>query len=294
MADEPDGSTLRTFKASDGYVFYVRHWPAVGRPKARLVFVHGIRSHAGWYGRSCRAFAAAGFDVWFLDRRGSGLNTARRGDAPSFRRLIDDVAEFLKDLRKEQAWLPVVLGGISWGGKLAVGLQYRRPGLVDGIVLLCPGLKPLIKPPLSLRVRIAIASRLRPTRQFPIPLNEPDLFTSDPDWQRFVAEERHGLRTATARFLYGSFALDVYLKRAAKRVKVPSLLLLAGRDQVIDNAKTRRFALRFASRSNRVIDYADAHHTLEFERNECEFVGDVVGWVERIVIRGSDVPQTSA
>ena len=31
----------------------------------RLVFVHGIRSHGGWYGRSCAAFAAAGFDGWY-------------------------------------------------------------------------------------------------------------------------------------------------------------------------------------------------------------------------------------
>ena len=283
MAVEPDGSTLHTFKASDGYVFYVRHWPAAGRPGARLVFIHGIRSHGGWYGRSCQQFAAAGFDVWLLDRRGSGLNTACRGDTPHFRRLIDDVAEFLQHLRKVQNWLPVILGGISWGGKLAVALQYRRPGLVDGIVLLCPGLKARVAPPLMQRLRIALASRLRPTRHFPIPLNEPDLFTPDPDWQKFVETERHGLRTATARFLYNSFALDVYLKRAAKRVRVPSLLLLAGQDRVIDNAKTRRFALKFASRNNKVIEYPAAHHTLEFEAVDHPFVRDVVKWVERIV-----------
>ena len=284
MAVEPDGSTLHTFRASDGYAFYVRHWPAVGPPKARLVFIHGIRSHGGWYGGSCRQFAEAGFDVWFLDRRGSGLNTTHRGDAPHFRRLIDDVAEFLLHLRAERAWLPVILGGISWGGKLAVGLQYRRPGLVDGIVLLCPGLKARVAPPLLQRLRIALASRLRPTCHFPIPLNEPDLFTADPEWQRYVETERHGLRSATARFLFGSFALDVYLKRAAKRVRVPSLLLLAGRDRVIDNAKTRRFVLRFASRSSKVIEYPTAQHTLEFEAGDHPFVKDVVRWMDRIIL----------
>src|SRR5439155_5062493 len=94
-------SALEVFRASDGYRFYYRHFPAAGAPKARLVFVHGIRSHGGWYTRSCAAFAAAGFDVTFLDRRGAGLNTTRRGDCPGFRRLLDDVAEFVQNLRAE-------------------------------------------------------------------------------------------------------------------------------------------------------------------------------------------------
>ena len=81
------------FRASDGYPFYYRRYAPAGAPRARVVFVHGIRSHGGWYTRSCCALAAAGFEVYFLDRRGAGLNTAHRGDAPGFRRLLDDVVE---------------------------------------------------------------------------------------------------------------------------------------------------------------------------------------------------------
>ena len=77
---EAAGGALHTFCASDGYTFYYRHYPSPVPPKARLVFVHGIRSHGGWYQRSCRRLAEAGFDVYFLDRRGGGLNTAHRGD----------------------------------------------------------------------------------------------------------------------------------------------------------------------------------------------------------------------
>jgi len=105
--------SVHTFRASDGYHFYYRRYAPPGTPKARLVFVHGIRSHGGWYTRSCAAFAAAGFDVTFLDRRGAGLNTTRRGDCPGFRRLLDDVAEFVQNLRAERPWLPVYLAGIS-------------------------------------------------------------------------------------------------------------------------------------------------------------------------------------
>jgi alpha-beta hydrolase superfamily lysophospholipase len=274
----PDGRAV-SFVASDGYRFYARRWEPAGRPRVRLVFLHGIRSHGGWYGRSCRRFAENGCEVHFLDRRGAGLNTARRGDTPGFRRLLDDVAEYLLAARDAKPWLPTVVGGISWGGKLAVGLPYRRPGLIDGLVLVAPGLKPLISPPLAVRLRIALASRLRPTRLFPIPLNEPELFTADPTWQRFIDADRFGLRMATARFLFSSFALDVYLRRAANRVTVPSLLLLARHDRVIDNGRTRQLVGRFPSRDNRVIDYPHAHHTLEFEPDGHPWVGDVLKWL---------------
>ncbi|QDU21628.1 alpha/beta fold hydrolase [Urbifossiella limnaea] len=271
---------LSQFRASDGYCFYTRFYPAAGEPRGRLVFVHGIRSHGGWYTRSCSDFAAAGFDVHFLDRRGAGLNTVGRSDAPSFRRLIDDAAEYVQHLRAEKAWLPVVLAGISWGGKLAAALPYRRPGLIDGMVLLCPGLVPRVAPPLPTRARIALARVFRPGKFFPIPLNEPELFTADAEWRAFLDREPHGLRAATARFLFASFGLDIYLRRAVKRVTVPTLLVLGEHDRIIDNAQTRLYAGRFG-RPVELLDYPGAHHTLEFEPPGHPWVGDVTNWMER-------------
>ncbi len=271
---------LGTFRASDGYTFYYRHFPADGRPRARLVFVHGIRSHGGWYPQSCAKLAAAGFEVYFLDRRGAGLNTAHRGDAPNFRRLLDDVAEFVQHLREERGWLPVFLGGISWGGKLAVGLPYRKPGLVNGLVLLCPGLAPKIAPPFARRARIALARVLRPWKLFPIPLNEPDLFTASPDWQQFIERDPQGLRLASARFLFSSFSLDIYLRRAVSRVAVPTFLALAEHDRIIDNTATRAIVAKFSGPVN-VTEYPGAHHTLEFEATDHPWQDDVRNWLEQ-------------
>jgi len=273
---------IHTFRATDGYCFYYRRFAPTGMPRARLVFLHGVRSHGGWYVRSSAAFAEAGFDVFFLDRRGAGINTAYRGDAPSFRRLIDDVAEFVQTLRTERAWLPVFVCGISWGGKLAVGLPYRKPGLVDGLVLLCPGLVPRVAPPLPRRLRIALASRLRPDNLFPVPLNEPELFTASAEWQKFIDADPYGLRRATARFLFNSFALDIYLKRAAKHATMPTFLALAEHDRIIDNARTRALVARFPGQTT-VTEYAEAHHTLEFEPPSHPWITDTARWVsERI------------
>ena len=271
---------LATFRASDGYPLYFRHYSAPRAPRARLVFVHGIRSHGGWYTRSCQKLAEVGFDVHFLDRRGAGLNTAHRGDTPNFRRLLDDVAEYVQHLRAERGYLPVFVCGISWGGKLAVGLPYRKPNLVDGLILLCPGLVPKIAPPLPRRARIAVARVFRPWKLFPIPLNEPELFTASPERRAYIDTEPHGLRFATSRFLFSSFSLDIYLNRAAKRVTVPTHLALAEHDRIIDNARTAAFVGRFPGPAE-TVTYPGAHHTLEFEREDHPWLGDVVRWVER-------------
>jgi alpha-beta hydrolase superfamily lysophospholipase len=273
---------VTTAHATDGYRYYVRQYRPEGVPRGRVVFLHGIRSHGGWYSRSCAQFASAGYEVHFLDRRGSGWNTVRRGDCPGFRRLIDDVAEYVYDLRTRQAFLPTFLAGISWGGKLALGVPIRKPGLVDGVALVCPGLAPQIRPPFVQRIRVLLARLFRPEKLFPIPLNDPELFTDSAEWQRYVREDRYGLTHATARFLLESVRFDVYLKWLASRVTIPVLLMLAGRDKILDGARSRLYPTRWShSKAITVMDYPEAAHTLEFEAPDHPFALDFMKWMER-------------
>ena len=72
--------------------------------------------------------------------------------------------------------------------------------------------------------------------------------------------------------------MDVYSRFARAHVTVPTLLLLAGRDCVIDNAATRRYASRFAG-PVQTIEYPDAHHTLEFEAAGPPFHEDLSRWL---------------
>jgi len=130
----------------------------------------------------------------------------------------------------------------------------------------------------------------RPWKLFPIPLNEPDLFTSSPEWQRFIDTEPLGLRLATARFLFSSFSLDIYLRRAAKRMTAPSLLLLAERDRIISNSGTRQFCKAFPA-TPVVIEYPGAHHTLEFEAASHPWIGDAIAWIEGNVLSRCPAPQ---
>jgi alpha-beta hydrolase superfamily lysophospholipase len=209
------------------------------------------------------------------------LNEVSRGDSPSFRTLLDDLKEFLQYQRKEIAGAtPLILGAISWGGKIAFGLEIRIANLVDGFILLAPGFCPKVHPTRKERFFIALGSLFSPRRLFNIPLNDPELFTSNPAAQKFLKEDPLALRKATARFLLDSVRLDFYLRIFRTKISKPILLLIAGQDKIIDNEKTIAFVKRFASGSLTVRDYPEAHHTFEFEPEPQKHIEEIEEWLQ--------------
>ena len=272
---------IAAFITSGGYKLHYRHFQPVGMSKGTIVFIHGIQSHGGWYETSCKKFAQAGYRVLFLDRRGSGLNEVSRGDSPSFRTLLDDLKEFLQYQRKEIAGsTPLIIGAISWGGKIAFGLEIRMANLVDGFLLLAPGFCPKVHPTRKERFFIALGSLFAPRRLFNIPLNDPELFTSNPVAQKFLKEDQLALRKATARFLLDSVRLDFYLRIFRTKISKPILLLIAGQDKIIDNEKTIEFVKRFSSGSLTIKEYPEAHHTFEFEPQPQKHIEEIEEWLQ--------------
>jgi alpha-beta hydrolase superfamily lysophospholipase len=73
---------IRVYEAADGYRLHYRHWQPERRTRGRIVYLHGIQSHGGWFTASSERLCKAGFEVLFVDRRGSGFNTQQRGHAP--------------------------------------------------------------------------------------------------------------------------------------------------------------------------------------------------------------------
>jgi len=207
-------------RAEDGYELACRRYvpPAGGWPRGLVIGLHGIQSHGGWYEASSRHLAAAGLAVYFPDRRGSGLNAAARGDAASWEQLVDDLvaveeraladwaahgndhasasrsmapgndhASASRSMAPGMGRLPVLLVGVSWGGKLAAAAAARmHGGRYAGVALLCPGICPQRDVALGTKLRIAAAlAGGGGARRFAIPLDDPALFTATPRWLDF-------------------------------------------------------------------------------------------------------------
>ena len=73
------------------------------------------------------------------------------------------------------------------------------------------------------------------------------------------------MHDATARLLYTSRQLDRMVHRGGRgTLNVPTTLMLAERDRIIDNAATRALVARLTG-GGAVVETFDAAHVLEFE-----------------------------
>lgn len=274
-----------SFRASDGILLPFRRWTPAGRsPRAIIVGLHGVQSHSGWYVQSSRWLAEAGFEVLFLDRRGSGLSTARRGHALHAERLVNDVVQFVRAVRIDRRpTCPVVLMGVSWGGKLAAAVAARRAELFDAVAFLYPGLCPQVGPSWFQRAQLWLAQAVGwGLGRVPIPLTDPTLFTNNPSWQEFIRRDELSLHRATVDFLAVNLVLSRTVEQHVRRLNSPLLLMLAGRDQIIDNAATRALIAKAPSQRRTVLEYSDARHTLEFEPHPRQYVDDLIAWLDRL------------
>jgi len=264
----------------DGYAIHLATWPASSQRKGRIVVLHGVQSHGGWYHLLGRTLASAGYETFFPDRRGSGANQVDRGHAPSARRLILDIVQLLEKVRREKRECPLCLVGISWGGKLAVITAARHPDLVNSFALVCPGLRPRVDVSRREKLGVAWAFLTSPKKPFPIPLSDPALFTENPEGQAFIASDPLSLRLGTAGLLASSRFIDRQVRKSLPQIRQPALLMLAGRDRIINNDQTREDFRRIASTDQTVITYPDAHHTLEFEPDPQRYAHDLIAWLE--------------
>lgn len=272
-------ATVEHVRLSDGYEAAVRWWrPA--NPRGVVLYLHGIQSHGGWYEASGDALADAGFAVMMPDRRGSGLNAAERGHVASVERCVADADDLLEEALKSTGEAAAHLVGVSWGGRLAVVLAAKQPRRVRTITLVAPGLFPRVDLTRAEKFRVAVSLIGDRNRLFDIPLNEPSLFTSNPERQAFVRADPYKLTQVTSCFLLASRRLDRRI-RAFDRAEFrgPIHLFLAGRDRIIDNERTRAWLRRLPSPDRRITEYPGAAHTIEFEPDAENFLTELSRWM---------------
>lgn len=274
------GAVEGTFIGSDGRELGFIAYRRSGLPaEVALVYLHGIESHAGWFDMAARKLKDRGYDVFCLDRRGSGINRENRGfvsgHADSYQRLIEDVYHFVQPLKEHYNNIYVV--GLSWGGKLGLGYALTYPQELNGLVLITPGLRALVDADLLTKARAAIGSGLRPETQLPLPI-EAEMFTTTPRYLKYIKEDPLRLKTASARFLVQSHRLERFIDRHMPQNELPILLFLAGQDRIIDNKGVLKL-LRRGQQELEVVEYEDQTHSIQFDAPE-RMINDMDRWIE--------------
>ena len=217
-------------------------WPLpAGSPaRATVLLVHGLGEHMGRYAALARDLNTWGYAVRAYDQYGHGASDGPRGGLPSATRLLDDLAQVVDQTRAGMAaGQPLLLLGHSMGGLVAarfVALQ-RRP--LEGLVLSSPALDPGLNPVQKLLV--AVLPALLPNLRVGNGLDA-RLISHDPAVVAAYQSDPlvHGrIAARLARFIADDSAAVL---AAAPGWVLPTLLLYAGADRLVNPAGSRAFA----------------------------------------------------
>jgi acylglycerol lipase len=267
--------------ARDGVRLHCVRWPTEPIPTvAALVFVHGIASHAGWFGETASFLQQRGVAVYAPDRRGSGSSGGWPGHLDRFEHALDDLDQVTALVASQRPGVPIFLGASSWGAKLALLYVERAVVPLSGLLLLGPGLLRTVRLSASRRLEVVGRHFVTPRAAMPIPLT-PEMYTANPVYVELIRIDPLRLINVTAQFYWETARLDRHRARAARRLRLPLLVLQGERDAMINVAATRRWFTRLPLADKTYRAYRDAGHTLDFEPDPSPYRYDMLDWLRR-------------
>jgi alpha-beta hydrolase superfamily lysophospholipase len=228
---------------AEGIKFFVRGWEPDKRLKAVVILVHGLGEHTGRYARVGQAFAASGYSLVGFDLRGHGRSGGPRGHAPKYESLLDDLADFLAQMKVRYPKKPMFLYGHSLGGNLVLNFVLRRKPKVQGVIATAPWLEVAYELPAA-RVALARAiNRILPafsqasgleTAALSHDVRVVDAYVRDP-----LVHDR-----ISVRLFSGMYESGLWASEHAADFPLPLLLMQGTADRLVSPRAARSFAER--------------------------------------------------
>ena len=272
---------LETVHAGDGVALHVGTWAAAGAQRGTVVLVHGLGEHSGRYPHVAEALTADGWRVVGHDHRGHGRSEGPRGRLARPDDLLRDLATVLDHVRGDDrlVLLGHSLGGLVASRFVAEGLvptpaPWYRP--VDALVMTSPALDAGMSP--AQRGLLAVLGPVAPG----LPVGnglKPEWISRDPAVvEAYKADPLVHSRVTPrlVRFLVDSGRL--VLERGPSWT-VPTLLLWAGADRIVDPKGSAAFAAAAPGDVVRSRRFPDCFHEILNEPEQAEVIAEIRRWL---------------
>lgn len=234
------GTNFSPLTARDGTHLVVVDWPlSQGPVRGVVLIVHGLGEHAWRYDHVAERLNSWGFAVRAYDQFGHGESMGQRGALPQADRLLQDLAEVVDESRERMHdSTPLILLGHSMGGLVAARMVSLKLRTVQALVLSSPALDPGLNP--LQKLLLAVVPRIAPDFRMGNGLNA-DYLSHDPAVVAAykadpLVHDRISARLAVFIAENGPATIA-----AAAGWSLPTLLLYAGADRLVDPGGSRRF-----------------------------------------------------
>ncbi len=264
------------FNAQDGTRLYGEYYEAAD-PKALLLVVHGLQSHAGWY-MSGEQNADVGISSFAFDRRGSGLSDGKHGHADSVDNFMDDFGSALQHLQSlNSRGLPVHVMANSLGAVVALNYFSRNHNAnIASLVLTTPGTHSTKEGDYSLFTKLAILTAPA-EKYFRSPIRD-EHFVDEGSFLDWIKDDPMSRRSFTASFLRAVNQMKKDIGTKAASVDIPLFALTADKDAIIDNAAFEKEVFSNYSARKELRTY-DSKHYLYFGNDRDIVISDIQEWI---------------
>lgn len=233
--------TDNRFTVRDGTELYV-HSQLPDTPDGIVLFVHGLGEHIGRYDKLFQYFFDRGLGCVGFDQRGHGKSDGKRGHAPSYEHLLDDIQEILDKVIQSYSEIPILLFGHSMGGNLSLNFLIRRqPENIRTAIIASPWLELSVKPSSFKILLAAIMHRLVPAFSNSNGL-DPEGLSSDPEVARRYKDDPLVHDKISAGLFTEMYRAGRYALEHAGELTTRILLLHGGDDPITSPEASEKLA----------------------------------------------------
>lgn len=276
-------TTQAPFTARDGLNLALYDWPLPSRqrPRGVVLIVHGLGEHAWRHHALAHQLNEWGFVVRAYDQRGHGDSGGAPGVLPDDDALLDDLEEVLDDTRRHLAepWAcPLILLGHSMGGLVCAAFVQRGMARVDALVLSSPAFDTGLS--WFKRGLIGLMLRLAPDRTLSNGLN-PDKLSHKAAVVQAYRRDRRVHDRISARLARFIDEHGPAVRAAAPHWKVPTLLLFAGDDHLVNPAGSAAFAEAAPPQVVTARRFDTLYHEIFHEADNAAVLESLRQWLDR-------------
>ncbi len=289
------------YNAYDGTAIYYRYWltkplediKQATQPLRQVILLHRGHEHSGRLAELGEQFATAGYQVFAWDARGNGRSGGIKDHAESVTELERDLEGFVL-LVIGQTGIAIedtLIVASSIGAVLAAAWVHDYAPNIRGMILGTPALSirlylPFAIPSLKVARTLGLMSRVSS-------YVKAQVLTHDKDAQQAYNADPLISNSISTDLLIDTHATGQRLLDDAGAITVPTFVLCAGKDYVVDKQAERTFYEAINTPIKRWQLYPDSYHAIFHETNKAVVFADCIEFAEQVFSTPVQAPDLS-
>ncbi len=282
------------YNAYDGTAIYYRYWLTMPldeikkveqqytQQKRQVILLHRGHEHSGRLAELGQQFATAGYQVFAWDARGNGRSGGIKDHAESVTQLERDLNDFVQMVIGQTgiAIDDTLIVASSIGAVLAAAWIHDYAPNIRGMILGTPALRirlymPFAIPSLKVARTLGLMSRVSS-------YVKAQVLTHDKEAQHAYNADPLISNSISTDLLIDTHATGQRLLDDAGAIIVPTFVLCAGKDYVVDKQAERDFYEAINTPVKRWQLYPDSYHAIFHETNKADVFADCIDFAEQV------------